>query len=131
MSHLSLQDRELKPGDNIFIIHPSSNHNYKKFTVGSYQVGSGRVSGHLVSSHFGCWVGSGFGSSSVKLFRVLGRIRSGRVSGHFEFWVISGRVGSCIGSSSVGSFRVSGRIRSGQVSGRSVSNYFGLSIISD
>jgi hypothetical protein len=37
---MSLQKCELEPGDNIFIIHLSSNHNYENFTVGSYQIGS-------------------------------------------------------------------------------------------
>jgi hypothetical protein len=119
-SRLCLQERELEPGDNAFIIHSRSNHNYENFTVGSYQVGSGigsgigsgRVSGHLVSGHFGSWVvsgwvGSGIGSSSVRSFRV-----SGRVSGHFRSRVVSGRVGSGIWSSSVRSFRVSGCISS-------------------
>jgi hypothetical protein len=35
---MNLKDRELEPEDNIFIIHPNSNHNYDNFTVGSYQV---------------------------------------------------------------------------------------------
>jgi hypothetical protein len=60
-SRLSLQERELEPVDNIFIIHPNSNHNYKNFTVGSYQVGSG------------------IGSFSIESFRISGRIKSGRV----------------------------------------------------
>jgi cyanophycinase-like exopeptidase len=81
MSRLSLQERELEPGDNAFIIHSRSNHNYENFTVGSYQVGLGQVSSHLVSGHFGSRVvsgrvGSGIGSSSDSSFRVLGRIRS-------------------------------------------------------
>jgi hypothetical protein len=54
-------------------------------SVGSFQVGSGRLSSYLV------------------------------VSDHFGFRVVSGRVGSVIGSSSFGSFRVLGRIRSGRV----------------
>jgi hypothetical protein len=59
MSRLSLQERELEPENNVFIIHSRSNHNYENFTIGSYQVGSSRVSGHLVSGHFGSWVVSG------------------------------------------------------------------------
>jgi hypothetical protein len=92
-SHLSLQERELEPEDNIVIIHPNSNHNYENFIVGSYQVGSGfgsyqvrsgRISGHLASDHFGFrvisgQVKSGIRSSSVELFRVSGRIETGRV----------------------------------------------------
>jgi hypothetical protein len=76
-SRLSLQEHELEPKDNIFIIHPN-------FIVGSYQVESGRISGHLVSGHFGFQVvsgqvGSGIGSFSVGSFRILGRLRSGQV----------------------------------------------------
>jgi hypothetical protein len=56
-SRLSLQERELEPGDNIFIIHLKSNYNYENFTIRSYQVESGQLSGHLVSDHFGSWVG--------------------------------------------------------------------------
>jgi hypothetical protein len=72
----------LESGDNVFIIHQNSNHDYENFTVGSYQVGSGRVSDHLVSGQFGFWVvssrvGSSIGSSSAGSFRVSGRIRSG------------------------------------------------------
>jgi hypothetical protein len=70
---------------------------------GSYQVGSGRASGHLVSDYFGFWIVSGH-----------------LVSDHFRFRVVSGRVGSDIGSSSVGSFRISDRIRSGRVGYRIV-----------
>jgi hypothetical protein len=60
-SHLSLQERELEREDNIFIIHPNSNHNYENFTVRLYQVGSG------------------IESSIVESFRDLGRIRSSQV----------------------------------------------------
>jgi hypothetical protein len=97
MSRLNFQERELEPGDNVFIIHSRSNHNYENFTVGS-----GRVSGQLLSGHFGSrvisgWVESGIGSSSVGSFRVSGRIRSGRVLGHlvsdhFGFRIVSGRI---------------------------------------
>jgi hypothetical protein len=119
-SRLSLQEREL----NVFIILSRSNHNYENFTVGSYQIGLGRISGHLASGHFGSWivsgrVRSGIRSSSVMPFWVSGRIMSGRVGyrviSGFRFRFISGRVGSGIGSSSVGSFRISGRIRSDRV----------------
>jgi hypothetical protein len=48
MSRLSLEERGPESGDNIFLIHSRSNHNYENFTVISYQVGSSRVSGHLV-----------------------------------------------------------------------------------
>jgi hypothetical protein len=52
---------------------------------GSYQVGSGWVSGHLVSGHFEFLVvsgrvGSDIESSSIRSFRVSGRIRSGWVN---------------------------------------------------
>jgi hypothetical protein len=67
MSRLRLQECELEPGDNVFIIHSRPNHNYENFTVGPYQVGS----------------------SSVRSFRVSGRIRSGRVSDH----LVSGHFG--------------------------------------
>jgi hypothetical protein len=121
-SHLSPQECELELGDNIFIIHPSSNHNYKNFTVGSYQVKSGQVSGYLVSGHFGYrvisgQVGSGIESSSVGSFHILRRIRSGPrvsshlISGHFSFWVVSGRVSDHLVLDHFGS----GHIRSGQV----------------
>jgi hypothetical protein len=61
------------------------------FSVGSfqlsdrYQVGLGRLSGHLISGHFGFRivsgrVGSVIGSSSVRLVWVSGRLRLGRVS---------------------------------------------------
>jgi hypothetical protein len=63
---MSLQERELEHGNNVFIIHPNSNHNYKNFTVRSYQVGSGRVR-----------VGSGIGLSSIGSFRVSGWVRLG------------------------------------------------------
>jgi hypothetical protein len=84
MSRLNLQEHELELGDNIFIIYLRSNHNYENFTVGSYQVGLGRVSGHLVSGHFGyrvvsSQVGLGIGSSSVRSFQVSSRIRSGQI----------------------------------------------------
>jgi hypothetical protein len=97
---MSIQKRE--PGDNVFIIHSRSNHNYENFIVGSYQVRSGWVSGHLVSGHFGSRI-------------ILGRVRSGRVSshlvpGHFGFQIVSGRVGSAIRP-----FRVSGHIKSGWI----------------
>jgi hypothetical protein len=95
-SRLSLQERELEPGDNIFIIYSRSNHNYENFTVGSYHVGSGRISGHFES-----------------------RVVSGRVSGH----LVSGHFGSQIGSSRVSGHLVSGRISNR--SDRSVSDYFG------
>jgi hypothetical protein len=51
-SRLRLQERELESEDIIFIIHPNSNYNYQNFTIGLYHIGSGRVSGHLVSGHF-------------------------------------------------------------------------------
>jgi hypothetical protein len=119
-SHLSPQECELELGDNIFIIHPSSNHNYKNFTVGSYQVKSGQVSGYLVSGHFGYrvisgQVGSGIESSSVGSFHILRRIRSGPrvsshlISGHFSFWVVSGRVSDHL----VLDHFTSGQVRSG------------------
>jgi hypothetical protein len=120
-SRLSLQERELESEDNIFIIHPSYNHNFENFTVGSYQIGfgsgimsssvgsfwivssrSGRISGHLVSGHFGfrivsSWVGSGIESSIIGLFRILNRIGSGigyLVLCHFVFRIVSDRVSS-------------------------------------
>jgi hypothetical protein len=106
-SRLSLQERELESKDNIFIIHPNSNHNYEKFIVGLYQVESGQVLGHLVSGHFGFRVvsgrvGLGIGSFSIGSFRVSGHIRSGRVGYRI----------------------VSDQVRSDRVSDRSVSSYF-------
>jgi hypothetical protein len=49
-----------------------------------YQVGSGLLSGHLVSGYFGFWVVSGrvrsvIGSSSVGSFQISDRIMSGQV----------------------------------------------------
>jgi hypothetical protein len=49
-----------------------------------FSVGSGRLSGHLMSDHFGFRivsgrVGSVIGSSNVGLFWVSGRLMSGRV----------------------------------------------------
>jgi hypothetical protein len=78
---------------------------------GSYQVGSGRLSGHLVLGYFeirivSSLVGSVIGSSS---------------SDHFGFQIISGQVGLVIESSSVDSFQILNhirldRIRSNQIS---------------
>jgi hypothetical protein len=84
-SRLSLQKREV------------SNHNYKKNTVGSYQVGSG------------------IESSSVGSFQFLGRIKSGQVVYRiiFGFRVVSNRVGLGIESSIIGSFQILGCIGSG------------------
>jgi hypothetical protein len=104
-SRLSLRERELESGDNIFITYSSSNHNYENFTVGSgrvsshfgFRVISGRVSSHLVSCHFEF------------------QVRSGRLSGHFGFRIISSRVGLSIGSFSVGLFRILNRIESERV----------------
>jgi hypothetical protein len=61
-------------------------------SIGSFQVSgdirSGRLSDHLMSGHFGCWVASVIESSSVGSFRILSHIRSGHlVSEHFTFQV--------------------------------------------
>jgi hypothetical protein len=122
-SCLSLQERELEHGDNIFIIYSRSNHNYENFTVESYHVGSGRISGHfesrvvsgrvsshLVSGHFGSRVGSSRVSGHLVSGHFGFQVVSGRVSGrllldHFGFRVVSCRVRSDIRSFSVGLFR--------------------------
>jgi hypothetical protein len=77
---------------------------------GLYLIGSGWISGHLVSSHFSLYqVGSG-------------RISSNLVSDHFGFCVISGRVGLGIGS-----FQI--LVVSGQISGHSMSDNFRFQIV--
>jgi hypothetical protein len=141
MSRLSLQERELEPENNIFIINSSSNTITKTFTIGLYQVGLGWVSGHfgfwVVSGRVGyrviqCRVISGYGSYQVGSGRVLGHLvsghfgflvvsgQSGRVSGHlvlghFGFWVVLCWIGSGIRSFSVRLFQILNCIRSGQV----------------
>jgi hypothetical protein len=74
-------------------------------SVGSYQVGSGRLLGHLVSGHFGFWVVSGWS----------GRLSGHLVLGYFGFRIVSSQVGLVNRSSSVGSFHILRRIRSGRV----------------
>jgi hypothetical protein len=74
------------------------------------RIKSGRLSAHLVSSHF-------------RFLVVPSRVGSDRlsrhlVSNHFEFWV-----GSVIGSSNVGSFQVSDSIKSGRIGYRVISGF--------
>jgi hypothetical protein len=66
------------------VIGSSNVGSFRISDFGLYQVGSGRLSGHLVSGYFGFRVVSGrvgsvIGSSSVGSFRVSDRIRSGRI----------------------------------------------------
>jgi hypothetical protein len=75
----------------------------------------GRVSGHLVSGHFGFRVvsgrvGLGIGSSSVGSFRISSRIRSGRVG----YQVIQCQVMNRIGSGGSDGFLGSGGATSSQ-----------------
>jgi hypothetical protein len=107
-------------GDNIFVIHQSSNHDYENFTIGSYQVESGRVSGHLVSGQFrfrvvSSRVGSSIESYSVGSFRVSGRIRLGWIGYRVILNFCLYQTGSGIGLFSVGSFRVLNRIESRRI----------------
>jgi hypothetical protein len=51
--------------------------------IGSYRVGSGRLSGYLVSGHFGLVIRS----SSVGSFQILNHIRLDRIGSDFTIYV--------------------------------------------